>query len=651
MVGQPGTRERRTLRDVRFARFAIATVGALATFFVVGAASAATSTRNVPNGGTVAVPRASAPQAGTSNGRLEIDSTLQQADPIRRGATVTRGNTRVDRHGKKGKKGKGTNPDLGQSFDGLNFFDQRFANGGNQFSGEPPDQGLCVGNGKVVEVVNDVYQVFDTQGKALTNPIDVNSLFGYAPAIVRSGPNAGQFGPDVFDVSCLFDQQTGRFFVVASTLDRVGTTSLLAGTSHIDVAVAGDPTSAYTIYRIPTTSDAQCTLDGTNPGPCFPDFPHIGADANGFYITTNVFDFFGPNFDGVNIYALPKALLASTPASVPVTLTSTNGLGPTADGSTGFSVIPAVTPDEQFAGSGGGTEYFVSSRAVFTNDGTSTSLVVWTLSNTGSLTSATPNLRLSASVVNTDQYGVPAPPTQKAGDTPLATCIGSTTLIPALGVPCWTRLGLGFSGPVHVTENVLDGNDSRVGGVAYANGKLWATLGSAASDSTGQPADGIAWFVMKPDTPSPNLINQGLLVKDGTNLTYPSIAATKNGRAAMGFTIVGPSDYPSAGFVGLNAKDGTGDVQYAAHGAGPQDGFTEYAPFFADGSPRPRWGDYGAAVADGKSIWVASEYIGQTCTFSQYLLASPTNKAAFGTCGDTRAALGNWDTRISQLVP
>ena len=73
--------------------------------------------------------------------------------------------------------------------------------------------------------------------------------------------------------------------------------------------------------------------------------------------------------------------------------------------------------------------------------------------------------------------------------------------------------------------------------------------------------------------------------------------------------------------------------------------------FFADGSPRPRWGDYGAAVADGKSIWVASEYIGQTCTFSQYLLASPTNKAAFGTCGDTRAALGNWDTRISQLVP
>jgi hypothetical protein len=92
-------------------------------------------------------------------------------------------------------------------------------------------------------------------------------------------------------------------------------------------------------------------------------------------------------------------------------------------------------------------------------------------------------------------------------------------------------------------------------------------------------------------------------------------------------------------------------VKYAAHGAGPQDGFSEYRPFFANGSPRPRWGDYGAAAADGSSIWAASEYIGQTCTFDQYLLASPTNRSAFGTCGDTRGALGNWDTRISQLTP
>ena len=38
--------------------------------------------------------------------------------------------------------------ELGLNFSGLNFFNQRFdADGGNQFSVEPPDQGLCVGNG------------------------------------------------------------------------------------------------------------------------------------------------------------------------------------------------------------------------------------------------------------------------------------------------------------------------------------------------------------------------------------------------------------------------------------------------------------------------------------------------------------------------
>ena len=376
-------------------------------------------------------------------------------------------------------------------------------------------------------------------------------------------------------------------------LDHVGTTGTLSGTSHVDIGVAKNPTSSYTFYRIDTTNDSPlCTLDGVNPGPCFPDFPHIGADRNGFYVTTNVFDFFGPNFDGVNIYALPKFKLTSGASSVPVTIVSTNGQGPSGpDGGTGFSVIPAVTPDDQFDGAGGGTEHFVSSRAVFTNDGTASSIVSWSLSNTRSLLSSSPDLDLTSSLVDTDEYGVPAPPTQKPGDVPLATCIGSTAPTPPpSGPPCWSRLGIGFGGPVTKTENVLDGSDSRILSVSYANGKLWAVLGSAATDSNGNPADGVAWFVMNPHGPSTGLINQGMLVKDGSNLTYPSIAATSSGDAAMGFTIVGPNDYPSAGYAGLDAKSGAGDPQYAAKGAGPQDGFTEYAAVLLRRKPAPSLG-------------------------------------------------------------
>jgi hypothetical protein len=110
----------------------------------------------------------------------------------------------------------------------------------------------------------------------------------------------------------------------------------------------------------------------------------------------------------------------------------------------------------------------------------------------------------------------------------------------------------------------------------------------------------------------------------------------------MGFTLVGADHFPSAAYVSIDAKVGAGDIHVIAEGAGPQDGFTGYVPL--GGTPaRPRWGDYAAAVADGADIWLASEFIDQTCTYAEFL-AQP-----FGQCGGTRAALGNWATRISKL--
>ncbi len=40
-------------------------------------------------------------------------------------------------------------------------------------------------------------------------------------------------------------------------------------------------------------------------------------------------------------------------------------------------------------------------------------------------------------------------------------------------------------------------------------------------------------------------------------------------------------------------------------------------------------------------IWIASEYIGQTCTFEQYL--------ADTTCGGTRTLLANWGTFVTRV--
>src|SRR5438876_4194105 len=103
-----------------------------------------------------------------------------------------------------GKKAK-SNPELIKSFDGLNHRQQRLANGGNQFSVEPPDQGLCVGNGFILETVNDVMNVYDSSGTSLKGVTDLNSFYGYPPAIIRS-PRFD--GPFVTDPSCYFDKAT-----------------------------------------------------------------------------------------------------------------------------------------------------------------------------------------------------------------------------------------------------------------------------------------------------------------------------------------------------------------------------------------------------------------------------------------------------------
>jgi hypothetical protein len=543
-----------------------------------------------------------------------------------------------------------SNPELMLSIDALNHFQQRFiAGGGNQFSLEPPDQGLCVGNGFVLETVNDVLRVFDTAGNPLTAPTDLNSFYGYAPAINRT---TLQFGPDISDPSCLFDTQTQRWFHVVVTLDRVGTTSALAGTNHLDLAVSqtADPTGAWNIYRLPVQDDGtegtpnhHCILDDGSPGPCLGDYPHLGADANGFYLTTNEFSLFGPGFHGAQIYAFPKAQLAAGAPSVIVVQfdTADASLGVQLDGNPGHTVWPATSTGNQFEGSQGGTAYFLSSEAVFQDTRVDNRLRLWAVSNTKSL-NGSPALGIGAQVLNTIPYAVPGRSNQKPGVVPLADCLSDSTLPIAPGVfGCW-QLVVGGNGPFPNTEKVVDSNDSRMQQVVLANGKLWAALDTGLIiDGDTAPRAGIAFFVINPH--AGKVEQQGYAGLLGNNLTYPALAVTQSGRGVMAFTVLGNDHYPSAGYAGIDAKIGVGDLHIAAEGVGPDDGFTGYNPTSSFGT-RPRWGDYGGAAADGSTIWIASEYINQTCTFETFL-------ATNFRCGNTRTQLANWGTRISKVVP
>src|SRR4029077_4605839 len=46
-----------------------------------------------------------------------------------------------------------SNPELSVSFDGLRMIDSRLADNGHTFATEPPDQGICAGNGFVLESI------------------------------------------------------------------------------------------------------------------------------------------------------------------------------------------------------------------------------------------------------------------------------------------------------------------------------------------------------------------------------------------------------------------------------------------------------------------------------------------------------------------
>ena len=609
-------------------------IAAAAMAFATCALGTSPTTLKLQKGGTT-VPTTT-PVGGAPLTALELDPAMTAGDADSGDGGELGGQPVVNRtiaHGHAGSNRMGnakrakSNPQLLGGFDGLNFHDQRFANGGNQFSVEPPDQGLCAGNGFVMESVNDVLAVYDSSGNKLVGPVDLNTFYGYPAAINRS---TGAFGPEITDPSCYYDAATRRWFQVVLTLDRIGTTSSLAGTNHLDIAVSqtADPTGAWNIYRLPVQNNGtQGTPDhGCAGGFCLGDYPHIGADAHAIFLTTNEFELFGPGFKGAQIYAISKQALASGAASPNVVLF--NGGDPSIP-APAFTVWPAISSGGQYVDTLGGTEYLLSSDAVFFDSGTSNRIWLWSVSNTQAIDTAPTALVLGVSPIAVQSYAVPSSlARQKPGSAPLRDCFALTGCAPTY---------LGFPNIVYPTPRPMAVNDSRMQQVSYANGKLWGTLDTDVLLADGSHGSGINYFVVSPT--SGGVFANGTLALPDANLTYGAAAVTQSGRGVIAFTVVGPNDHPSAGYASLDAKLGAGDVHVAKSGAGPWDGFTGI-PFFGSD---PRWGDYGAAAADGNTIWTASEYIAQTCTLTEYL-TPPLFE-----CGGTRGALGNWATRISAI--
>jgi hypothetical protein len=512
-------------------------------------------------------------------------------------------------------------------FPGITHFDQRFAGTGayanTQLSTEPPDQGLCVGNGLVMEAVNNALAVYSQSGTRLAGPAALSQFFNKQPEVVRSNPPV--YGQFLSDPRCYFDPETRRWFVTETEFGRNPNTGAFIGPSSILIGVSetSDPTGSYFLYSFDTT-DGDGTVPGHPDCPCFGDQPLIGADANGFYVSTNEFPINGPGFNGAQVYAMSKSGLVQGSLSDLVRIDAASIPVPPEDQASGglwSSLQPATSPGGGRE-EGSGTEYFLSALqfgpAPFDNR-----IAVWALTNTGSLASASPDVQLLHTVITTESYGM-APGTfsarQKRGSTPLRD----------------------FAGEVDPFEQIA-GNDDRMNQVVFAAGDLWAGVNtSVASEDNARL--GIAWFDISPSVEqgqvSASVHNQGYVSIAGQNVIFPSIGVNRSGNAVIAFTLVGHSFYPTAAYSPIANQ--AGDVRVAGAGVGPDDGFSGYASQGGPSAPIARWGDYSAAVADSEgNIWIGAEYIGQTCTFEEFLADS--------TCGGTRSLVANWGTFLGRL--
>lgn len=473
-------------------------------------------------------------------------------------------------------------------FMGLTHYDQRNANGGNQFSVEPPSQGLAVGNGYVVEGVNNAIQVYNTSGQPLLPAVlSTNQVFGVTPAINRA---TGIQGVYPTDIRVFFDNTLNRFFILQRSQDNDIFGDPLSS-SHLYIAVSqtGDPTGTYNVYSMNTTNPLHLGC------PCISDYPEIGADQYGIYITWNEYTA-SLNFLDTVVFAVSKsslALNASSPTAYQFLIPFTSGYE--------FAIQPATTPPGGgYFVAAGGLEYFVSSLKASSVD---SNLALWSLTNTSSLGTSSPGLSLVETIIPTELYTAPGTASQPPGPTPLGTSMGARI-------------------------EFLDGGDSRVQSVVYVGGQLYVVLETQILDDNGHYVVGGGYIILSVISRgilTARVQRQGYFYVNNDHLLRPAIAVNTQGQGAIVFTLVGPDYYPSAAFLPISATSTGSTVQIAGAGALPEDGFTGYSDFGVS-----RWGDYSAAVAasDG-SIWMGTEYIPNA----------------------PRTPLANWGTYLINYVP
>jgi hypothetical protein len=565
---------------------------------------------------------------------------------------------------------------------------------------EPPDQGLCAGNGFVVETNNiGEILVFNTALKRLSAPISLDTLMG----LTGLGRSSGG------DPSCVYDPANGGHFffteIVSNTAESAGGTfaGCFAGAANdcsegIAVTDGNSPFGPYHVYF------SNADYNPAEPG--YPsllnDFAKISVTRDAFLLFYDEFPllpgslpgFGGGFFNGAQEFAFNKSALenglpvqlsngAPNPA---VTVVSENmGLISTPDGTCArdnvlhdggitcwVAVIPAQPVGSQFDNAHGGTGFMVGSLDFYgfaaispTSGDNRIAAWAWTglsaLNSTGCATCSSAVRFTGQLFSGVDRYYDP-----ELTSNGFQASVGAQRNGPIpLGTECGTA---GLSVFASCPEGGIQTNGDNLFQVSQAQGQLWTAaptqIAQTYTRANGEIHQGAVYWVLGTKsfdrTGKFTLTSQGYVAAKHEDLSMPAMAATPTtgGRAIMLFTLSGNGGpthadqggfFPSTSYGRLTSSSGgllKSTINVADMGQSPQDGFSEYQGF--PGPTRPRWGDYSWGFflpGTGGKIYFANEYIQfPNCTGAGFTLT-------IGTCGGTRDGFANWGTSVNFVKP
>ncbi|HEV8579257.1 MAG TPA: proprotein convertase P-domain-containing protein [Thermoanaerobaculia bacterium] len=175
-------------------------------------------------------------------------------------------------------------------FGGLTSDDNAAAFGGRVM---PPDTVGDVGPNHYVQMVNNLFRVFDKAGNPLTAKLTIGSLF------VGAGISAACANTNDGDPIVLYDPLADRWLMSQfCTVANPNNHQLIA------ISKTSDPAGAYYLY------------DFMMPNNKFNDYPKFGVWTDAYYMTDNQFNQAGTAFLGAGAFAFDRAkMLAGDPTA------------------------------------------------------------------------------------------------------------------------------------------------------------------------------------------------------------------------------------------------------------------------------------------------------------------------------------------------